>query len=228
MLKTNRNTDRFSRSIFARDILHHLRMGIISGELAANHRLVEGQLAKEFGVSRAPVRSALHALEQQGLLRILPNGGAEVIGFSEKRALDLFETRQDLEAIAARTLTSKPLPDLTPLRNATLAMAEEGVSIQQLGDLDMEFHYQFIKLANNWALLQLWNTLSPVISDMLTFTNSLYGDPKLIASNHESLLRAVEAQDIDLLMNLINEQIEIPRQLISNRYRILYPDEIGL
>jgi DNA-binding GntR family transcriptional regulator len=225
MLKTNRKTDRFSRSVFARDILHDLRMNIISGELTANHRLVEGQLAKEFGVSRAPIRSALHALEQQGLLRILPNGGAEVIGFSEKRALDLFETRQNIEGIAARTIAANPLSDLTPLRNVTLAMAEEGISLQQLGDLDMEFHYEFIKLTDNWALLQLWNTLSPVIADMLTFTNSLFGDRNLIAVNHESLLRAVEVQDAGLLLKLINEQLQLPRQLISDRYRSLYENE---
>lgn len=221
MLKMNRNTDRFSRSVFAKDILHVLRMGIISGELPANHRLVEGHLAEQFGVSRGPVRSALHALEQQGLLRILPSGGAEVIGFSEKHALDLFDTRQNLEGIAARTLMNLPQLNLDPLRNITSAMSKERNSIAHLCELDMEFHHEFIKLADNWALLQLWTTLSPVIADMLTFTNSLATDAQLIIANHQALLTAIENQDLDLLLNLIDEQIQIPRKLVSKRYSSL-------
>ena len=97
MLKFNRKHDRFSRSVFAKDILHHLRIQILSGEPTAKHRLVEGQLAEEYGVSRGPVRSAIHALEQQGLVQILPSGGAEVVGFTEKHALDLFDIRLNLE-----------------------------------------------------------------------------------------------------------------------------------
>jgi GntR family transcriptional regulator, gluconate operon transcriptional repressor len=121
-------------------------MNIISSEYSANHRLVEGQLALEFGVNRGPIRSALHALEQQGLLRILPGGGAEVIGFTKKHALDLFDTRQNLEGIAARTIMGQNSTDLTTLRNITIAMAKEGASIQYLGELDMDFHYEFIKI----------------------------------------------------------------------------------
>jgi DNA-binding GntR family transcriptional regulator len=222
MLKTNRKTDRFSRSVFAKDILHDLRMNIISRKFPAKHRLVEGQLAAEYEVSRGPIRSALHALEQQGLLRILPSGGAEVIGFTEKHAIDLFDTRQNIEGIAARTILLQAAPDLKPLRNITNAMSNEGTSIQQLGELDMDFHCEFIKLADNWALLQLWTTLSPVIADMLTFTNSLYTDAKLIAANHKALLEAVEQKDIDLLLSLIDKQIQLPRKLISKRYKEVF------
>ena len=214
MIKANRKYDRFSRSVFAKDILHHLRIQILSGELPAKYRLVEGQLAEEYGVSRGPVRSAIHALEQQGLVQILPSGGSEVVGFTEKHANDLFDMRQNLEEIAAKTILQVPDIDAQPLKTIIENMGRKGITIQELEQLDIEFHYEFVKLADNWALLQLWVTLRPIITDMLTLTNRLATDSDLIASNHAKMLKAIEDNDLDALLKIVQEQIKVPRQLI--------------
>jgi|GEM_PF-925199 len=216
MIKANRKHDRFSRSVFAKDILHHLRIQILSGELPARYRLVEGQLAEEYGVSRGPVRSAIHALEQQGLVQILPNGGSEVVGFTEKHANDLFDMRQNLEEIAARTILQVRDIDTQQLKMIIESMGRKGITIQELEQLDIEFHYEFVKLADNWALLQLWVTLRPIITDMLTLTNRLATDSDLIASNHAKMLKAIEDNNLDELLKIVQEQIKVPRQLISD------------
>jgi len=219
MSKIKRVTDRFARSVFAKDILQHLRIGILSGELADSHRLVEGQLAQEYGVSRGPVRSALHALEQQGLVQIMPGGGAQVVGFSEKHALNLFDVRLNLEKIAARAMMKLPVLDTSSLQAVVEGMAKDGIQMAELEHLDTEFHYEFIKLADNWALLQLWVTLRPVISDMLTLTNRFITDRRLFVENHAALLDAIKKRDLDTLLDRIDQQIETPRKLISERYQ---------
>ncbi|MFC5404202.1 GntR family transcriptional regulator [Cohnella soli] len=222
MLK--RTTDRFSRSLFARDILQQLRLGIISGELKANQRLVESQLAEEYGVSRGPVRSAIHALEQQGLVRSLPNGGAEVVGFSQKHAMDLFTVRQQMEQFSAQLMMSRPSLDTSTLRSITEDMEKEP-SIERLHDLDMQFHHEFMKLADNWALLQAWLTLSPVISDMLTFTNSLFKDYHLVAANHKQYVEYIEKRDLDSLLRKIDNNFLLPKSLIAERFGVIFPSE---
>lgn len=219
MNKINRMSDRFARSVFAKDILKHLRVGILSGDLPDAFRLVEGQLAQEYGVSRGPVRSALHALEQQGLVRFLPGGGAQVVGFTEKHALNLFDVRLNLEKIAARSMMRHAALDTSALKAVVAGMAREGIPLQEMERLDGEFHYEFIKLADNWALLQLWVTLRPVISDMLTLSNRYIADHRLFVANHAALLEAIERRDLDALLARIDEQIEMPRHLISERFR---------
>ncbi|MBO9610663.1 MAG: GntR family transcriptional regulator [Paenibacillaceae bacterium] len=221
MLK--KSADRFSRSLFARDILQHLRLGIITGELKANHRLVESQLAEEYGVSRGPVRSAIHALEQQGLVRSLPSGGAEVVGFSQKHAIDLFIVRTQMEQFAAQLMMQRSDLDTAILHSITNDMANEP-SIEKLHDLDMQFHLEFMKLADNWALLQSWVTLSPIISDMLTFTNSLFKDYHLVAANHKQYVEFIEKRQLDQLLHKIVVNFEFPKKLISERFGGFFAD----
>lgn len=221
MLK--KSADRFSRSLFARDILQHLRLGIITGELKANHRLVESQLAEEYGVSRGPVRSAIHALEQQGLVRSLPSGGAEVVGFSQKHAIDLFIVRTQMEQFAAQLMMQRPDLDTSVLHSITADMEKEP-SIEKLHDLDMQFHLEFMKLADNWALLQSWVTLSPIISDMLTFTNSLFKDYHLVAANHKQYVAFIEKRELDQLLHKIVVNFEFPKKLISERFGGFFAD----
>ncbi len=216
-----KNTDRFSRSLFARDILQSLRLAILSGELKANHRLVESQIAEEYVVSRGPVRSALHALEQQGLVRSLPSGGTEVVGFSQKHAIDLFIVRQQMEQFAAHLIMQLDNLDTSVLHNITNAMEMEP-SIERLHDLDLNFHLEYMKLTDNWALLQSWITLAPIISDMLTFTNSLFKDYHLVAANHKLYVECIEKRDLALLLKKIDENFQFPLKLISERFSGTY------
>ncbi|GAB3887427.1 hypothetical protein GCM10029964_053390 [Kibdelosporangium lantanae] len=58
-----------------------LREDILSGELAPGDRIVEEQLTRRFGISRAPLREALRLLGQQGLVEHLPRRGVCGHGF---------------------------------------------------------------------------------------------------------------------------------------------------
>ena len=104
-----------------------------------------------------------------------------------------------------------PQLDTQHLHAIITNMSKPGITIQELEQFDIEFHYDLIKLADNWALLQLWEMLRPIITDMLTLTNRLMPDVKAIADNHAALLNAIESRNLDLLLALINEQIKQPR-----------------
>jgi GntR family transcriptional regulator, vanillate catabolism transcriptional regulator len=79
-----------------------LRELIVGGALAPGERVPELALVERLGVSRTPVRAALHKLQDEGLLDALPGGGFAVKAFSEREIRDAIEVRGTLEGLAAR------------------------------------------------------------------------------------------------------------------------------
>ena len=68
-----------------------LEEAILSGEYKRGDSLTEMSLCKKLGVSRTPVRSALHRLSEEGLIEILPNRGAIVVGMSDDDLADIYK-----------------------------------------------------------------------------------------------------------------------------------------
>lgn len=79
-----------------------LRADILAGRFAQDSRVVEETIAKERGVSRTPVRHALRALEQGGLLHRLPRRGYRIRSYTISEIADAIEVRGEFEAMAAR------------------------------------------------------------------------------------------------------------------------------
>ena len=64
--------------------------------------LRQDDLAKEFGVSRIPVREALQTLQSEGLIQIEPNRGAFVASCTGEQLTELFDLRVMLEVDALK------------------------------------------------------------------------------------------------------------------------------
>jgi DNA-binding GntR family transcriptional regulator len=115
--------------------VRRLRSEILSGTLAPGERLVEEQLTRRFGTSRAPLREALRLLGEQGLVEHLPRRGVRVAELSERDIEELFSLRGVLEEFAVRTaFGGGALPDLGGLRAAVEDMeraAGEGAGLEQ-------------------------------------------------------------------------------------------------
>lgn len=77
-----------------------LRQEILYGRYPAGVSLTEESVAKEYAVSRTPVREALRQLELAGLVKIIPNKGAVVEGISDGDIDDIYEIRRSVERLA--------------------------------------------------------------------------------------------------------------------------------
>src|SRR6476661_11247128 len=75
---------------------------IVGGELPPGQHLVETELARQLGVSRQPVREALHRLEAEGWVDLRPNQGAFVHVPTDKEVDQLLDVRELLEVETAR------------------------------------------------------------------------------------------------------------------------------
>jgi DNA-binding GntR family transcriptional regulator len=86
-----------------------LRQGILSGALGGGRPLRQDEIAREFGVSRIPVREALRQLEGEGLVTFYPHRGATVSELSYEEATEIGEIRASSETLALK----RALPNMT-------------------------------------------------------------------------------------------------------------------
>ncbi len=124
-------------------VFHKLREEILAGKYAADEELKEKNIGEELGVSRTPVREALRQLELEGLVSIIPNRGAFVVGVSLKDVKDIYEIRSLLEGLcakwAARNITDEQLAELE--ENIFLSeFHATKENWEQILELDNRFH----------------------------------------------------------------------------------------
>jgi len=92
-------------------VLTTLRERIVDGEYPQGFKLVEQDLAQEFGVSRPLLREILADLERQGLVEKQPNKGTMVRRVDYKNLLEIMEIREVLEGLAARLAAQNSTPE---------------------------------------------------------------------------------------------------------------------
>ena len=96
-----------------------LRHLILSRELRPGERLVQSKLAEQLGVSRTPIREALHSLESDGLVKLSPHKGASVADLSISDLENIYNIRIAIEGygayLAAQSITDEDLERLKAL-----------------------------------------------------------------------------------------------------------------
>lgn len=110
---TSTGDDEIERKFAARTIsdqvADELGAEIVAGRRKAGERLVELDLARDFGVSRGPIREAIRILERRRLIELLPRRGAYVRPLSLKSIADLFNVRMALSLLAVRAMAAAPI-----------------------------------------------------------------------------------------------------------------------
>lgn len=144
-------------------VLFALRKMIVSGELKSGMRIAEIPTAQALGVSRMPVRTALRALEQEGLVVRLGARGYTPRAVSPRHIRDAIAVRGVLEGYAARLAAERGVDSASEQRLA--ALLEEGEALFVKGGLDadgldryrqynLSFHDTLVTAAANNALTE--------------------------------------------------------------------------
>lgn len=143
-------------------IAKELHAQILSGQLAPGVRIVQEDLAAQFGASRIPVRDALRRLEADGLVTVVANTGAWVSKLSESECADAYQIRERLEPL----LLLQSLPLLTAETIARLDQLahemEAALDVEAFLRLDRDFHLLSYSAAPSGMVRdlveKLWNT----------------------------------------------------------------------
>ncbi len=139
---------------------------ILAGHLKAGQRINEVETARALGISRAPLREAIQALVNEGLLVAVPTRGAFVRTFSEDELEDLYELRIALEVhalwLASVRASPEQLSELHMFLDETSTRMESPGARHYPGELD--FHLRVLELSCSRELLAAANSINQRIS----------------------------------------------------------------
>ncbi|MBB5112572.1 GntR family transcriptional regulator [Micromonospora echinospora] len=135
---------------------------ILSGKSNPGERLVEEQLTRRLGISRAPLREALRLLAQQGLVEHVPRRGVRVATLSDRDVRELYELRDVLERFSVRAgIPVGREGDLAALR-ATLDRMREATRTGNrlaVAESHRQFHFELVALAGNRQLSAVYGSI---------------------------------------------------------------------
>ena len=178
-----------------------LEKAILKGEFLPGTALTEQSLSKELGVSRTPVREALRQLDLEGLVKTVPNKGAEVVGISEKDVDDIYTIRVHIEGLAARWAAENITEDGIKKLKETLELQEfyaaKGDSDKVKG-LDSVFHEEVYKASESNPLRQILSQLHNYIQRSRGLSIDSEGRAVAAVAEHRNIFEAIEARNGDL------------------------------
>lgn len=202
------------RLTISQELTDILRRRVVRGELTPGTRIAEESIAREFGVSRGPVREALRQLEKDGLIVVEPFRGAIVVEISNEDlkglllpvrfVLERFAVEDALKVIQQRDLDQ--LQRVIDLMKEAVADGGDDL-LQKLVDLDVEFHSTIIRLAGDFHAEQLWSTIEPRIRAGFYQLGSLHSHPGIIVDEHEELLKVIRGGDLAEVLEVLDEHV---------------------
>ena len=125
-----------------------LEEDICAGTILPGEFLIETALSSKLGISRTPLRGAIHRLAEEGLVELIPNRGARVIGVTEKDLIDIYTIRMRLEGLAAATAAERITAEDKEALTEAVELAEFYVqknNPEKIKELDTSFHSTIYK-----------------------------------------------------------------------------------
>ncbi len=180
----------------AENIAARLTEAILAGKMVPGERLNESELARQFKVSRAPIREALQQLKEQGLALNEPRRGMFVVSLDDEEKQKMSSVRMVLEAEALRLAKA----NLTPV--AERQIKQTIVKMETLDPspavaatrLDLELHRRIWRLSGNEYLERMLVTLTAPLFAHATLTRPKAEKMRMILDSHRPLLEYLQGK----------------------------------
>ncbi len=204
----------------------YLKTSILAGRFTPGKRLTEEHLAKELGISRTPIREALHKLESEGLIKPLATRGFIASRDSKEEVEELFEIRAVLEGYALRVICGRITDAVLARLEEAVARAEEALKRQSLEDLfhwNTRFHDTLHELIMDKR--RLCHQMVTMRQYVLRYRKNTLQYPDgggRTVDGHRKILMALRLQDPDLCERLMREHIQ---QSKKDALQFLFQDD---
>lgn len=188
---------------------------ILEGELGVGERLNESALAQKFGTSRGPVREAIRALEECGLLRQQKNRGVFVREISLAEADEIYDLREALDELVGRRLAERASSGQLAVLNALLGEMDAvaaSADPDRYHPINLRFHDQLVEFTGNVKLLGTYRRL---IKELHLFRlRGLAQGGGLSVSNdeHRAIVRAIESGSAEAAARAMREHVRQSRR----------------
>ena len=204
-------------------VLRQIQSAIVKGEIAPGSKISEPELARAYGISRGPLREALHRLEGQKLLVRVPHVGARVVCLSREELGELYQIRESLEGLACRLAAERMLPEQVEELRDVLREHERDEAFQAgrgyyLQEGDFDFHYRIVQASENRMLIRLLCDELYQLARMYRIQHSATPNrPAQAFAEHHRILDAIAEGDGELAELLMKRHIRTSRLNIERQ-----------
>lgn len=207
-----------------KEVLKHL---IFNGTYCPGDRLKEAELSRTLGISRSPIREAIHSLANEGLLRLIPQRGAFVASFSADEIHELFEVREPLEITASRLAAERATLEQLDKLEGLLEDTEEVIKGKEHSwyPRDLDFHQGIATLTQNKRLISSIEEINTQLQLARLRSSATPGRTKQAYSEHQEIFAALQARNQDKVEKAMRLHI---RNSLQSAIEVLADDSSGV
>jgi len=198
------------RRSLGHSVYENLKEAIVEGTLLPESRVVETRFAEALGISRTPVREAMHKLEREGLLRQDPKGGFYVVGLTRADIEEAFGIRGVLESYAARLATIRHQEgELAPLEEklADYEVCLEQGRVDELPGINTDFHELLYGLSRSPKLVKMINDIRIQIFRFRQVILRIDAMARISHKDHRLMMKAIRTRQADRVERLVREHL---------------------
>ena len=223
-MNMNRSDKPRKNGISAREKTYdYLKANIFSGHFIPGERLAEEHLAEELGVSRTPVREALHKLEQEGLIEPLESRGFCVPRDSLEEIEDLFDIRTVLEGYTLKLICERITDEQIAMLEGLIDKADDALRRKRIDEVfqwNTQFHDTLHSLvADKRRFHSLIVNMRKYVLRYRKDTLQYLGAGKRASDGHRQILLALKLKDPELCERVMRVHIRQSKEdaLRTNR-----------
>jgi DNA-binding GntR family transcriptional regulator len=202
----------------ARDSAYEaLRLAIVRWDFRPGDRLSEDSLAAQLGVSRTPVREALHRLEAERLVTRSAAGALSVAETSTDDVDHLYSVRAALEVVAIRAACAYATEEDFEELEAILSAMEVAVAVPEprlVADYGREFHSYIHSMGRNALCIALLEQLRPHTDRYRALNVEFEGDRARAAfADHRAILGGLRHRDPETCASLLTDHLAAGKEV---------------
>lgn len=194
-----------------------LKERLISAQYVPGQFLQEAQVVSDTGLGRTPVHQALHRLQQEGLIEIIPRKGILVRADSLSEIHLALETRALIEPYCAAQTAERRTPEQLAELEAICKAFDDGQATlgkKALMELDRQFHASLAQFSGNKLLAEFQRSIHDRMSRIWFLPTWHFHDFSKTGDEHEAIISAVRAKDGPAAASAMRQHVESLRQRI--------------
>ena len=221
-MNQNSITSISERQTLSDQVFSELKEAIIKGDLAQGSKITEDEIAKQYGISRGPLREAIRRLEGLRLLVRKSHAGTRVVTLTHSMMEEIYTVREALEGMSARLAATRMSDDevaelrqLLENHESTIDQSQGKEYFQREGDLD--FHFRIAQASNNQWLMDLLSSELYQLLRMCRHRSSQTPERPLRAlQEHKQIAEAIAQRDPELAELLMRRHISGAWNIVKN------------
>jgi len=223
-MKTAENSPKIEVQLLSERVYELIKEKILNLSYKPGERLVEQNLAVEFGISKSPIRDALQRLERENLVYMIPFIGSHAAKISKREYAEIHQLREALETFCLNggigSYTEEDINQFRKVMESAKKKLAEGDAVGAFGD-HFHFHFLIIEKFKNTSIISIYSALSDKIKRYINVAQKYIPSRlKLAHEEHIKLLKAIEKKDAGLAVD------ELKMHLLQVMNSYLKPNDI--